>query len=132
MGIVLDKLGATVSDRVSDTIDIKVIEALIEDTSLDFFPSLLEVFEAESAQRLANIDAALSAQDAHKLGMEAHSFKGTSATFGAEALRSVIAELERAGKAGILVEATTLVPKIAPLYNDALAALHVIKDKLQN
>ena len=132
MGILLEKLGATGSDTISDAVSIKVIDALIEDTSVDFFPSLLEVFEAESSQRLANIDAALLAQDTKSLGSEAHSLKGTSVTFGAEALRSVVAELERAGKAGNLAEAATLVPKIAPLHQEVIAALHFINDKLQS
>lgn len=132
MGILLEKLSTTVSDTVSDAINIKVIDALIEDTSVSFFPSLLEVFEAESVQRMANIEIALSAQDANTVGKEAHSLKGTSATFGAENLRSVAAELEQAGKAGNLAEVVTLVPKIAPLYQEVVAALHVINDQLQS
>ena len=132
MGILLEKLSATGSDTISDAVSIKVIDALIEDTSVDFFPSLLEVFEAESSQRLANIDAALLAQDTKSLGSEAHSLKGTSVTFGAETLRSVVAELERAGKADNLAEAATLVPKIAPLHKEVLAALHFIAEKLQS
>lgn len=132
MGILLEKLGTTALLSISDTVNIKVIDTLIKDTSVDFFPSLLEVFEAETAQRLANIDAALSAQDTKSLSIESHSLKGTSATFGAETLRSVVAALERASKAGDLVESATLVPKISPLYKEVVAALHFINDKLQS
>lgn len=132
MGILLEKLGTTVSYTINDAVNIKVIDALIEDTSVDFFPSLLEVFEAETAQRLAKIYVALAAQDTNSLSIESHSLKGTSATFGAEPLRSVVAELERESKAGNLVEAATLVSKIAPLYKEVVAALHFINDKLQS
>ena len=130
MGILLEKLGPETVAAVSDAVDVNVIDALVEDTSIDFFPSLLEVFETESVQRLDNIDAAMASNDSASLGVEAHSLKGTSATFGAEELRSVVYELEKAGKSGDLSVAVDLVPKVRPLHTRVVEALRTINAKI--
>ncbi len=130
MGILLEKLEPSFVHSVSDAVDVNVIDALIEDTSIDFFPSLLEVFETESYTRVENINNALIAQDAAALGIEAHSLKGTSATFGAEPLRSLVYEIERAGKEGDLSKAAELVPQVAPLHARVVEVLQAINSKL--
>lgn len=132
MGLLKEKLDPAQASEIALIVDIEVIDGLIEDTSAEFFPSLLEVFETESEERLANIQLALTEQDAEMLGMEAHSLKGTSATFGAEELRTVAFELEQVGKAGDMDRAAVLVPKIAPLYDKVAEVLRTINRQLQS
>ena len=52
MGQIIDSMDQAVASKVSEVLDLAVLERLLEDTSIDFLPSLIEVFEAESSQRL--------------------------------------------------------------------------------
>ena len=115
---------------IGNVLNLDTMERLLEDTSVDFLPSLIEVFEAESAQRVENIQNNLAQRDFTALSVEAHSLKGTSATFGAEALRALSEKIEKSAKAGDNQTVEDLVPEIPAKLEAVLSALHQFSDKL--
>ena len=124
MGMIIDGLDTAVAEQVSNVLDLSVLERLIEDTSLDFLPSLIEVFEAESSQRLTSIKSSLESNDLQTLGIEAHSLKGTSATFGAEKLRLVSEKVEKAAKMSDQAVVDENVPHIPELLDEVIVELN--------
>ena len=124
MGMIIDSLDLATAEQVSDVLDLTVLERLIEDTSIDFLPSLIEVFEAESAQRLESIKASLENNDLATLGIEAHSLKGTSATFGAEKLRLVSEKIEKAAKMSDQAVVDENVPHVPELLEKVIVELN--------
>lgn len=124
MGMIIDGLDTAVAEQVSNVLDLSVLERLIEDTSLDFLPSLIEVFEAESSQRLTSIKSSLESNDLQTLGIEAHSLKGTSATFGAEKLRLVSEKVEKAAKMSNQAVVDENVPHIPELLDEVIVELN--------
>lgn len=124
MGKIIEAMDPAVAQQVSEVPELEVLERLIEDTSLDFLPSLVEVFETESAQRLESIQQAMSTNDLTTLGIEAHSLKGTSATFGAELLRGTAERIEKAAKAGDQATVNEHVPYVAEQLQAVLTELN--------
>lgn len=116
---------------IGGVLDLAVMDRLLEDTSVEFLPSLIEVFEAESAQRLENIQTNLEQADMKALSVEAHSLKGTSATFGAESLRSLSERIEKSAKAGDSTAVAALVPEVPERLSAVLSALHAFAAKLE-
>ena len=130
MSTALGSLEPSFAASIGSVLNLDTMERLLEDTSVDFLPSLIEVFEAESAQRVKNIQKNLVDQDYTALSVEAHSLKGTSATFGAEALRALSEKIEKSAKAGDNHTVERLVPEIPDKLDAVLAALHQFSDKL--
>jgi len=124
MGHILESMDQAITSKVAEVLDLAVLERLLEDTSVDFLPSLIEVFETESSQRLENITKAMSENDLATLGIEAHSLKGTSATFGAEALRSTAERIEKAAKSGDRTIVDQFVPSVPSQLESVLAELN--------
>ncbi|MGO8764185.1 MAG: response regulator [Limisphaerales bacterium] len=63
---------------------------------------LIEMFDKQTSQQLKQIEEAMRAKDASKVGHVAHSCKGASATLGMKRLAAVMLKLEKLGKSGIL------------------------------
>ena len=124
MGQIIESMDQAVTSKVSEVLDLAVLERLLEDTSIDFLPSLIEVFESESSQRLENITKAMSENDLATLGIEAHSLKGTSATFGAETLRSTAERIEKAAKSGDQSTVDQFVPNVPAQLESVLTELN--------
>lgn len=124
MGQIIESIDQAVTSKVSEVLDLAVLERLLEDTSMDFLPSLIEVFEQESSQRLNNITKAVSENDLATLGIEAHSLKGTSATFGAETLRSTAERIEKAAKSGDRSTVDQFVPNVPAQLESVLTELN--------
>lgn len=124
MGQIIDSLDQAVASKVSEVLDLAVLERLLEDTSIDFLPSLIEVFEAESSQRLNNMSKAVAENDLATIGIEAHSLKGTSATFGAETLRSTAERIEKAAKTGDQATVDQFVPNVSSQLESVLKELN--------
>ena len=95
MSAVMDLLEPSFASSISKVLNLSIMGRLLDDTSVDFLPSLIEVFEVESAQRLENINSNLASRNLSALSVEAHSLKGTSATFGAESLRLLSEKIEK-------------------------------------
>lgn len=132
MPSVVESLDQQFVNSIGGVLDLAVMERLLEDTSVEFLPSLIEVFETESAQRLANIQENLKQSDITKLSVEAHSLKGTSATFGAESLRSLSERIEKSAKAGDLATVEALVPEVPARLEAVISALHEFSAKLES
>lgn len=124
MGQIIEQLDASLAEEVGKVLELSTMERLLEDTSIDFLPSLIEVFEAESAQRLESIKSSFAVSDLSVLAIEAHSLKGTSATFGAEKLRAVSEKVEKAAKIGDESVVNENVPLIPDLLNEVLVNLN--------
>lgn len=131
MPTVMESLDQQFVNSIGAVLDLAVMERLLEDTSVEFLPSLIEVFETESAQRLDNINANLASADMSSLSVEAHSLKGTSATFGAEALRSLSEKIEKSAKAGDTAAVAVLVPELPEKLTAVLTALQQFASKLE-
>lgn len=132
MPSVVESLDKQFVRSIGSVLDLAVMERLLEDTSVEFLPSLIEVFETESAQRVENIQANLAESDMSKLSVEAHSLKGTSATFGAESLRSLSERIEKSAKAGDTATVEELVPEIRARLSAVLSALNEFAAKLES
>ena len=132
MPSVVESLDKQFVSSIGSVLDLAVMERLLEDTSVEFLPSLIEVFETESAQRLENIQANLAQSDMSKLSVEAHSLKGTSATFGAESLRSLSERIEKSAKAGDTATVKELVPEVPARLTAVLNALNEFASKLES
>ena len=63
MSTALASLKADFAATIGSVLNLDTMERLLEDTSIDFLPSLIEVFEAESAQRVENIQKNLAEKD---------------------------------------------------------------------
>ena len=83
-----------------------------------------QLFESESSHRLDNISKAMSESDLATLGIEAHSLKGTSATFGAETLRSTAECIEKAAKSGDQATVDQFVPSVPSQLESVLTELN--------
>jgi HPt (histidine-containing phosphotransfer) domain-containing protein len=81
-----------------ETIDHNALIQLGEDTDPGMLPTLIDTFIANIDDRMAAINQAASALDMRRLAEEAHSLKGSSATFGVVSLNRLAAELEIAAR----------------------------------
>ncbi len=78
-------------------IDLQAIEnlrALNPGDEDEFLREIVQIFLADTPQRIAELEQSLTAGDVPKFARAAHSVKGSSANLGAMALRSVAEKLE--------------------------------------
>ena len=132
MATAMESLDQQFVNSIGGVLDLEVMDRLLEDTSVEFLPSLIEVFETESAQRLQNLQSTLEVSDWKSLSVEAHSLKGTAATFGAEALRSLSERIEKSAKAGDTDTVAALVPEVPERLEAVLSALQAFASKLES
>ena len=83
----------------ADTIDVATLEALKATTGAEFVAELIDTFLAEAPGMLAELRAALEANDATRFRRAAHSLKSNGNTFGAQALGAMARDLELGGLA---------------------------------
>lgn len=101
-------------------LDRGVLEDLREavgDVSGEFISSIATVYEQQAVQLTTEIAAAAQDGDVHRLGLLAHSLKGSSANVGGKRLADLCAELEHWHG-----DPAELLPKVASLRAE-LAAL---------
>ena len=96
------------------SVDPESINALRELNPGDdsFLRDLIQIYLADSPQRIAEIEQGLAEGDSRKLTIAAHSLKGSSANFGAAALRGLSEKIEHLGKQQNLPEAGTHLPAL--------------------
>jgi HPt (histidine-containing phosphotransfer) domain-containing protein len=85
---------------------------------------LARLFETESAAALAGLRAAMANEDGDDVARAAHGLKGSSSTLGAVRVSALAADLERAGRAARLAEASRLLEELVPAVDAATAALN--------
>ncbi|MBT6199710.1 MAG: response regulator [Bacteroidetes Order II. Incertae sedis bacterium] len=81
-------------------IDYKALIQLGEDTDPDLLPELIDKFVANMDERAAAMGQAIAASDMKQLKEDAHSMKGSSATFGASGLNKLAEKFEIAVEDG--------------------------------
>jgi CheY-like chemotaxis protein/HPt (histidine-containing phosphotransfer) domain-containing protein len=97
----------TVPVNLPDAVDQKVLaelRSLQMPDEPDIIQKFFEIFKHEVPTLIASMREAVSRSDAALLRISAHSIKGSSAGLGAKYLSSLSAEIEKAGKNGLLVE----------------------------
>ena len=77
-----------------------------------FLRDLIQIYLADSPQRIAEMEEALAHTDSRKLMIAAHSLKGSSANFGAAALRALSEKVEHLARTEALAEAQVHLPAL--------------------
>lgn len=91
-----------------------------------FLRDLIQIYLADSPQRIAEIEEGLAQGDSRKLTIAAHSLKGSSANFGAAALRALCEKIELLGKQSALADAGTQLPALRGEYSRVKAELEAL------
>lgn len=79
----------------------------------EFMKELVDLFLEDAAERLRELEAAVSAGDADSLGKCAHKLKGSSANVGADHMSHLARSLEDQARSANLTNARSLVDQIA-------------------
>ncbi len=90
---------------------------------LDALGSIVEVFLEDGPRLLQEMRGAVQDGDAAALRLNAHSLKSNSATFGAEVLRGLCAEMEMMGKSGQMTGAAEKLAQVEAEYEKVQLAL---------
>jgi HPt (histidine-containing phosphotransfer) domain-containing protein len=86
-----------------DVLDLDALRHRCMD-NLDFVQRILEKFQEQMPEQVAELERLLSIQDTKQLALVAHRIKGTSANVAAGILQHVAAEIEELGRAGRVAE----------------------------
>lgn len=89
----------------------------------DLVQQLIDLYLADTPERLNALHQALAQGDATRVAQAAHSLKGSSANIGAQRVARVCLELERCGKANDLSAAAEWLPKLEQEIEQARRAL---------
>lgn len=79
----------------------------------EFMRELVDLFLEDAAERLRELERAMSSQDIDQLGKCAHKLKGSSANVGADHMSHLAKTLEEKAKQSDLSEAPELIERIA-------------------
>ena len=106
----------------TDYIDLSVLSKMSDDLPTDMLQNLINLFVAESAKRLEQIERLLSTKDIEELGNQAHALKGSAATFGATMLTPLAENLEYCCKKGDSQDIQPLAKQVIEVCNQTLDA----------
>jgi two-component system sensor histidine kinase TorS len=109
-----------------ENLDLSVMDQLLDldDGELGLLKEMLDLFKADTPDRIKAIEATLASSDLVDMADVAHSIKGAAGTMGAPRLRAIAAELEAAGRKGSFgVDPGLLVEQLKETYADAVVAL---------
>ena len=107
-------------------LDLSVMDQLLslDDGELGLLKEMLDLFKADTPDRIRAIEATLASSELVDMADVAHSIKGAAGTMGAPRLRAIAAELEAAGRKGSFsVDPGLLLEQLKETYGDALVAL---------
>ncbi|AOE86507.1 Hpt domain-containing protein [Pseudomonas sp. TCU-HL1] len=96
-------------------LDHSVLSAL-RDVMEDEFPVLLDTFQADSAERMRQIQQAYAQADCQALRLAAHSFKGSCSNMGAPVLAGLCKQLEDIAHREQLADAPAVILQIEREY----------------
>lgn len=108
-------------------IDPAAFAALEAATGADFARELVATFLEEAPGMLADLRAALFAQDADRFRRAAHSLKSNGNTFGALALGTLARDLELAGVAQVAARGGAPLAPVEAEYARTAAALAALR-----
>jgi HPt (histidine-containing phosphotransfer) domain-containing protein len=110
----------------AENLDLSVMEQLLnlDDGELGLLKEMLDLFTADTPDRIQAIEATLASGDLNDMADVAHAIKGAAGTMGAPRLRAIAAELEGAGRHGSFsIDASLLLEQLKETYADAVVAL---------
>ncbi|MGB0843411.1 MAG: ATP-binding protein [Alphaproteobacteria bacterium] len=123
---------ATAAARTDGLIDKAVLRQLANDTGPDIIRVLVGGFIEEMDLRVIALDVALKAGDLDKSRHEAHTIKGSSATFGAMAVSNAAKDAEYAATDGDLALTAKSFASLTKLYDRTKVAFDVELDALKS
>ena len=101
-------------------LDLVVMNRLLNDTSLEFMPVLMQILAEESWRRLARMRASIANSDPTSVELEIKSLKSVAATVGAIHLSQLIEEIELALRRSDLSAMIFLSSKIEMSLNEVI------------
>ena len=107
-------------------LDLSVMDQLLslDDGELGLLKEMLDLFKADTPDRIRAIEATLASSELVDMADVAHSIKGAAGTMGAPRLRAIATELEGAGRKGSFeVDPGLLLEQLKETYADAVLAL---------
>jgi len=111
------------TDNIIDMRAIETLRELSPDDGGEFVRELIGIYLQDTPQRVAEIEQALTTQDAAIVMRAAHSIKGSSGNFGANRLAQLAAEIEQQGKLGNLADSPGCCARLKADYALVAAAL---------
>ena len=113
-------------EAAGGNLDLSVMDQLLslDDGELGLLKEMLDLFKADTPDRIRAIEATLATSELVDMADVAHSIKGAAGTMGAPRLRAIAAELEGAGRKGsFAVDPGLLLEQLKETYADAVLAL---------
>ena len=115
------------SNTLLDPQAIDSLRAISPDDSGEFLHELIDIYLADTPQRITEIEQSLATENAVELTRAAHSIKGSSSNFGATELAAIAGEIEHKGKTGAFAEAQARLPTLKEAFNRLRPALLELK-----
>ena len=112
--------------QIDDALDRAVLEELRSlqgEGEPDLVAELFDSFREEAPTLIAAMRTAVTQANAEKLKQAAHSLKGSSAGLGAKPLAAISAEVEKLGRAGLVVGAEEKIDAIEREFVRVIQAL---------
>jgi two-component system, sensor histidine kinase and response regulator len=123
--------GRPVVSEVLERGQLDHLDSLRDEDNPDFLNDLIDLFLAETPQRLRAIGAAHAAQDATTAARVAHTLKGAAANFGARELQAVCARIEERARRGEVAGGDDDVAELNPVFHRLEEALRRQQRRLQ-
>lgn len=105
---------------------IQALRELSPDGDGAFIRELVDIYLADTPKQMAQLQEALDRNDAALVVRAAHTIKGSSGNFGAEAFAGLAKQIESAGKANDLASAAALMPEFRNRFEQVAAALKAL------
>jgi len=102
---------------------IQALRDLSPDGSTEFLQELVGIYLADTPRQIAQLEEALSRQDAAVAVRATHTIKGSSGNFGAEHFVVLVADMERQAKAGNLSAVAATLPEFKHQFEKVATAL---------
>lgn len=122
----IEPIGTGPSRPVAACLDEATLQQLLalDDGATGLLAELFGLFKDDTPERMEGIEKSIAAGDAQATAELAHALKGAAGTIGASRLRVLAQEVEKAGKAGRMDEATRCwAGELKEAYAEACAAL---------
>lgn len=100
-----------------------VFSQLLVDVGEEMLPALVEVFNEETTERIADLQDLMVNVDHDKVAQSCHSIKSSAGTYGALIVQQHAEELEIMAKSNSTVEVQTKLPLLISSLQDAINAL---------
>jgi HPt (histidine-containing phosphotransfer) domain-containing protein len=100
-----------------------VFTQLLVDVGEEMLPALVDVFNEETTERIADLRALMTSVDNDKVAQSCHSIKSSAGTYGALIVQQHAEELEVMAKSNSTAEVQVKLPLLIKSLEDAISAL---------